>query len=55
MLIGEALENNPERGLLRAREAASHRVSPAEALDDPVLEAGVINVPLASSPSTGKT
>ena len=51
MLIGEALENNPEiRAALRAREAASHRVSPAEALDDPVLEAGVINVPLASSP-----
>ena len=51
MLIGEALENNPEiQAALRAREAAGHRVSPAEALDDPVLEAGVINVPLASSP-----
>ena len=43
-LIAEALENNPEiQAALREREAASHRISPAEALDDPVLEAGVIN------------
>jgi outer membrane protein TolC len=49
-LVGEALENNPEiRAALREREAAQHRISPAEALDDPVLEAGVINAPLASS------
>ncbi|SOD41671.1 TolC family protein [Nitrosovibrio sp. Nv4] len=49
-LIAEALENNPEiQGALQEREAAHHRISPAEALDDPVLEAGVINAPLASS------
>ncbi|HET7061338.1 MAG TPA: TolC family protein [Nitrosospira sp.] len=49
-LVGEALENNPEiRAALHEREAAQHRVSPAQALDDPVLEAGVINAPLASS------
>ncbi|SEK66434.1 TolC family protein [Nitrosovibrio tenuis] len=51
MLIAEAVANNPEiRAALKAREAASQRISPAEALDDPVLEAGVINAPLASSP-----
>ena len=50
-LIAEALENNPEiQAALREREAASQRIAPAEALDDPVLEAGVINAPLASSP-----
>ncbi|MCC2681255.1 MAG: Outer rane efflux protein [Nitrosospira multiformis] len=49
-LIAEALENNPEiRAALREREAAQQRISPAEALEDPVLEAGVINAPLASS------
>lgn len=49
-LITEALENNPEiQAALREREAAQQRISPAEALDDPVLEAGVINTPLASS------
>ncbi|HEX8874370.1 MAG TPA: TolC family protein [Nitrosospira sp.] len=50
-LVAEALENNPEiQAALRAREAARQRIAPAEALDDPVLEAGVINAPLASSP-----
>lgn len=50
-LINEALQNNPEiQAALRAREAAQQRISPAEALDDPMLEAGVINVPLSSSP-----
>ena len=50
-LVSEALENNPEiRAALRERDAASQRIAPAAALDDPVLEAGVINVPLASSP-----
>jgi cobalt-zinc-cadmium efflux system outer membrane protein len=49
-LVSEALENNPEiHAALREREAARHRISPAGALDDPVLEAGVINAPLASS------
>ncbi|MEO8165705.1 MAG: TolC family protein, partial [Betaproteobacteria bacterium] len=49
-LIAEAMESNPEiRSALREREAASQRIAPAEALDDPILEAGVINAPLASS------
>lgn len=50
-LIVEALENNPE--ILTAQrelDAVRQRIAPAEALDDPVLEAGVINLPLASSP-----
>jgi outer membrane protein, heavy metal efflux system len=48
-LLAEAALNNPE--ILAAgneREAAQHRVSPAGALDDPMLEAGVVNAPLAS-------
>ncbi len=50
-LITEALENNPEiQATHQEREAAQHRIAPAEALDDPMLEAGVINAPLASSP-----
>lgn len=50
-LITEALENNPEiQAAYQEREAAQHRIAPAEALDDPMLEAGVINAPLASSP-----
>lgn len=50
-LISEALENNPEiQAAQQEREAASQRIAPAGALDDPVLEAGVINAPLASSP-----
>ncbi|MDE2366675.1 MAG: TolC family protein [Betaproteobacteria bacterium] len=50
-LVAEALENNPEiQAALRERDAAGHRIAPAAALDDPVLEAGVINVPLASPP-----
>lgn len=50
-LITETLQNNPEiQASLREREAAQQRISPAEALDDPMLEAGVINAPLASSP-----
>jgi outer membrane protein TolC len=49
-LISEALENNPEiQAAHRERDAAAHRIAPASALDDPVLEAGVINAPLASS------
>ena len=49
-LITEALENNPEiQAAQQEREAAQHRIAPAEALDDPMLEAGVINAPLASS------
>jgi cobalt-zinc-cadmium efflux system outer membrane protein len=50
-LIAEALENNPEiQAAHRERDAAAHRIAPASALDDPVLEAGVINAPLTSSP-----
>lgn len=50
-LIAEALQNNPEiQAAQQEREAAQQRISPAEALDDPILEAGVINAPLASSP-----
>ena len=46
-LIAEAARNNPEiRAASNALLAARHRVSPAVALDDPMLEAGVINAPL---------
>lgn len=46
-LITEAARNNPEiRAASNERLAAQHRVSPAGALDDPMLEAGVINAPL---------
>ncbi|SCX80571.1 TolC family protein [Nitrosospira sp. Nsp13] len=49
-LVSEALENNPEiQAALRERDAASQRIAPAEALDDPVLEAGLVNAPLTSS------
>lgn len=49
-LISEALRNNPEiQAAQRERDAAGQRIAPAEALDDPVLEAGIINAPLASS------
>lgn len=48
-LISEALRNNPEiRAALNEKEAARERVSPAGALDDPMLEAGLINVPTNS-------
>lgn len=48
-LIAEAARNNPEiRAAGHERSAARHRVSPAGALEDPMLEAGVINVPLTS-------
>ena len=43
-LIAEAARNNPEiRAAGNERLAAQHRVSPAGALDDPMLEAGLIN------------
>jgi len=45
-LIGEALQNNPElRAAAKETEAAGQRVRPAGALDDPMLEAGVLNLP----------
>ena len=49
LLLREAAERNPE--LIAARreaEAAASRVEPAAALDDPMLEAGLINVPVQS-------
>jgi outer membrane protein TolC len=48
-LVAEAARNNPEiKAADNERLAAQHRVSPAGALDDPMLEAGVINAPLRS-------
>jgi outer membrane protein TolC len=48
-LVAEALQNNPEIQAARnERDAASQRVAPAGSLDDPMLEAGVINVPTDS-------
>ena len=48
-LVSEALQNNPEIQAARKElEAAQHRVAPAGALDDPMLEAGFINVPTNS-------
>src|SRR5688572_1927823 len=49
-LVAEAARNSPEiRAAGNERLAAQHRVSPAGALDDPMLEAGVLNAPLRSS------
>ena len=46
-LIGEALQNNPElRAAAKETEAANQRVRPAGALEDPMLEAGLLNVPI---------
>ena len=48
-LIAEAVRSNPEiRAASNEAEAARQRVSPAGALDDPMLEAGLINVPTDS-------
>jgi outer membrane protein TolC len=48
-LIAAALANNPEiRAARNEREAAQQRIRPAGALDDPMLEAGVINAPVPS-------
>ncbi len=48
-LIGEALKNNPEiAAASHEKEAAGHRISPAGALEDPMFEAGLINVPFQS-------
>lgn len=50
-LLAEAVRNSPEvRASGNERLAARHRVLPAGALEDPMLEAGVINAPLASQP-----
>ena len=48
-LLAEAAENNPD--ILAARReaaAARSRISPAAALDDPMLEVGVLNLPAES-------
>jgi len=48
-LLAEALRNNPEiKAAFNEKEVASQRVSPAGALDDPMFEAGLINVPTDS-------
>lgn len=48
-LVKEALQNNPEiQGARKEREAAQHRIAPAGTLDDPMLEAGVLNLPTSS-------
>ncbi|MGZ8228506.1 MAG: TolC family protein [Burkholderiales bacterium] len=46
-LVAEALRNNPEiRAARKELEAASQRIAPAGALDDPMIEAGFLNVPV---------
>ena len=46
-LVAEALQNNPElRGAAKETEAAGERIRPAGALEDPMLEAGLLNVPI---------
>ena len=48
-LIAEALQNNPElRAAAKETEAANQRVRPAGALEDPMLEAGFLNLPAQS-------
>ena len=48
-LLAEAIRNNPEiQTAARERDAAQHRIGPAGSLDDPMLEAGVLNVPVES-------
>jgi outer membrane protein TolC len=45
-VLAEAARNNPElRAARNERDAASQRVSVAGALDDPMLEAGVLSLP----------
>ena len=48
-IIREAQQNNPEiRAARSEKEAAEQRIAPAGALDDPMLEAGFISVPVDS-------
>lgn len=48
-VVAEALQNNPElQAAKREQEAAEQRIAPAGALDDPMLEAGVLNLPTGS-------
>ncbi|KDP87245.1 transporter [Cupriavidus sp. SK-3] len=47
--IAEALGSNPDiRAARQEYEAAQQRIAPAGALDDPMLEAGVVNLPVSS-------
>lgn len=49
LLLKEAAERNPEvAAALKEAEAAASRVEPAAALEDPMLEAGLLNVPAES-------
>jgi outer membrane protein TolC len=49
VLLKEAAERNPDViAARREAEAAASRVEPAAALDDPMLEAGLVNVPAQS-------
>jgi outer membrane protein, heavy metal efflux system len=48
-LLSEAAQNNPDvQAARRETTAARSRISPAGALDDPMLEAGVLNYPVES-------
>lgn len=48
-LLSEAAQNNPDvQAARRETNAARSRISPAGALDDPMLEAGVLNYPVES-------
>ena len=48
-LLAEAARNNPDlQAARRETSAARSRISPAGALDDPMLEAGVLNYPVES-------
>lgn len=48
-VIREAQQNNPEiRAAQNEKEAAEQRVAPAGALDDPMLEAGIVSLPINS-------
>lgn len=48
-LLADALRNNPEiKALDSEQQAAQSRIAPAGALDDPMLEAGIVNLPVES-------
>jgi cobalt-zinc-cadmium efflux system outer membrane protein len=48
-LVDEALQRNPDiRAAQQERLAARNRIAPAGALDEPMLEAGLLNVPTGS-------
>lgn len=48
-LVAQALQHSPEiAAARREQEAAEQRIKPAGALDDPMLEAGIVNLPTGS-------